>query len=88
MNPFAMFCAPAQYFLILIFIDVIYISLFQKSKKNISLQMRSVILFFLIICSIGWSFIINYACGYEEKIAWVFAAIPILYLSFKNFVFK
>lgn len=85
-NPFATLCLPAQYFLILIFIDVLYVAFFKKSKKNLSVTSRSMAYFFILMCSIGWSFVINYACGYEENIAWVLAAIPIVYLFFKSFV--
>jgi len=85
-NPFATLCLPAQYFLILIFVDVIYVAFFKKSKKNLSLTSRSMVFFFILMCSIGWSFVINYACGYEENVAWVFAAIPILYLAFRSFL--
>ena len=58
----------------------------KKTKKNISVAYRSMIYFFILLCSIGWSFVINYACGYEEKVAWVLAAIPIVYLFFKKIV--
>ena len=85
-NPFAMLCLPSQYFLILIFVDVIYVAFFQKSKKNISVASRSMIFFFISLCSIGWSFVINYACMYEENIGWVLAAIPIVYLFFKSLI--
>ena len=85
-NPFATLCLSAQYFLILMFADVIYVAIFKKTKKNISVAYRIMIYFFILLCSIGWSFVINYACGYEEKVAWVLAAIPIVYLFFKKFV--
>jgi hypothetical protein len=38
------------------------------------------------LSSIGWSFVIHYACGYQEYIAWVLAAMPILYLMFRSFL--
>ncbi len=83
-NPFAMLCIPSQFFLILTFIDVIYISFFQKSKKNIPVRSRSIIFFFISMCTIGWSFVINYGCGYAENVGWVLAAIPISYVFFKK----
>lgn len=85
-NPFATLCLPAQYFLILIFLDVLYVAFFTKSKKNLSVTSRSMVFFFLLMCSIGWSFVINYACGYQEYIAWVLAAIPLVYVFFRKLV--
>ena len=85
-NPFAALCLPAQYFLILIFLDVLYVAFFNKSKKNLSVTSRSMVFFFLFMCSIGWSFVINYACRYQEYFAWVLAAIPLVYVLFRKFV--
>jgi hypothetical protein len=47
--------------------------------------MSTKIKIFLIFClgGLGWSFVINYACGKEKYIAWVLAAIPLLYFTFK-----
>lgn len=86
-NPFALFCQPAQYFLILILFDFIYIAFFKtpKSKKYVSMSGRSVIFLLLCLIGIGWSFVINYACGYQQYIAWGLAAIPVLYLTLKQY---
>ena len=84
-NPFALFCQPAQYFLILIFFDFIYIAFFKspKSKKHVSMSARSIVFLFLCLMGIGWSFLINYTCGYQQYVAWGLAAIPVLYFTFK-----
>jgi hypothetical protein len=85
-DPLALFCTPAKYFLILIFFDIIYIAFFKegKKKKTIPINTRIIIFFLLCLSSIGWAFLVNYACGYQKYVAIGFAAIPVLYLTFKN----
>lgn len=80
-NPFALFCLPAQLFLLLILFDICYIffiTLNMKKAKQPTLKTK--IFGFLLFClaGLGWSFIINYVCGYQEYIAWGLAAIPLL----------
>ena len=81
-DPFARFCTPAQYFLILILFEIIYIAFFTVGRKFKKIPMSTRIILFSVLClsSIGWSFIINYACGYHIYVAWALAAIPVLYL--------
>ncbi len=87
-NPFALFCQPAQYFMILIFFDFIYIAFFTvgKKRKIITMKLRCILFFILCLCGIGWSFVINYACGYQQYVAWGLAALPVLYLTFKQYL--
>ena len=72
-------CSPALFFLLIVSIDIAYIttSISRPFDKKIK------IFSFLCLCAIGWSFIINSACGYQQNIAWGIAAIPLLYLSFR-----
>ena len=82
-NPFALFCLPAQFFLLFIVFDLFYIVFFKKIKKTFAMSTK--IKIFLIFCmaGLGWSFVINYACGYEKFVAWGLAAIPLLYFTFR-----
>ena len=82
-NPFTQFCQPAQFFLLFIVLDLFYIVFLKKLKKTFTMGTK--IKIFLIFClgGLGWSFVVNYACGYEKYVAWVLAAIPLLYLTFK-----
>ena len=76
-------CSPAVFFMVIVFFDIVFI-VFGKSKnknKPLDNKIKGFIIFSL--CALGWSFIINSACGYQENIAWVIAAIPLLYLSFR-----
>jgi hypothetical protein len=76
-------CSPAFFFLIIVFFDIVFI-VFGKNKnktKPLNSKIKSFII--LCLCGIGWSFIINSTCVYDQNIAWGFAAIPLLYLSFK-----
>lgn len=86
-NPFALFCLPAQLFLISMFLDLLYI-FFVKLNAHPKMKLWSIkakVMLFVFFCSggVGWSFLINYACGYEKYIAWSLAAIPLLYYTFK-----
>ena len=82
-NPFETFCQPAQIFLLLFILDVFYGAFFKQTKKEMSAGKRGLVFFLLCVCGIGWSFVINYACGYEQYIAWGLAAIPLMYLVVK-----
>jgi hypothetical protein len=81
-NPLALFCLPAQLFLISMCFEVCYLIFFKLDKsKPVKLKFMGFLLFCL--AALGWSFIINYVCGYEKYIAWGLAAIPLLYFTFK-----
>ena len=86
-NQFALFCLPAQLFLIFMFVDLCYIFFVKlQSHPKIKLwSMKLTIMMFLLFClaGLGWSFIVNYACGYEKNVAIGLAAIPLLYFTFK-----
>ena len=76
-------CSPASFFLVIVFFDIVFI-IFGKSKNtNKPLVNKIKVFVMLSLCALGWSFIINSACGYQQNIAWVIAAIPLLYLSFR-----
>lgn len=78
-------CSPALFFLIIVFFDIVFIVFRINKNKNKTRSLNTKIKIFIILClcGIGWSFIINSTCGYQQNIAWGFAAIPLLYLSFK-----
>jgi len=76
-------CSPAVFFLIIVFVDIVYIAFGKSKNKNKPLDNKIKIFLFLCLCALGWSFIINSACGYQQNIAWAIAAIPLLYLSFR-----
>jgi tellurite resistance protein TehA-like permease len=78
------FCFPALFFLIIVLFDIVYIA-FGKSNNNKTrpLDKKIKILLLLSLCALGWSFIINSTCGYQQNmVAWGLTAIPLLYLSF------
>ena len=72
-------CSPASFFLIVVFVDIAYITI--SSSKPLDMKIK--VFLFLCLCALGWSFIINSACGYQQYLAWGIAAIPLLYLSFR-----
>ena len=76
-------CSPASFFLILVFIDIVFIA-FRISRSSRPLDKKIKIFLFLCLCALGWAFIINSTCGYQENmVAWGLTAIPLLYLSFR-----
>ena len=82
-NPIAQFCQPAQFFLLFIVLDLIYILFFKKLKKTFAMSTKIKLFLILGLGGLGWSFVINYACGYEKYVAWVLAAIPLLFVTFR-----
>lgn len=73
-------CSPASFFLILVFLDIVFIA-FGTSRP---LDKKIKIFLLLCLCALGWSFIINSTCGYQQNmVAWGLTAIPLLYLSFR-----
>jgi hypothetical protein len=76
-------CFPASFFLIIVFFDIAFIVFGKNKNKNKPLDSKIKSFIILCLCGLGWSFIINSTCGYEQNIAWGIAAIPLLYLSFK-----
>jgi len=81
-NPFKEFCRPATIFLVLIMIDLA-ISIYYK-KTNASISQKSTLFVFGFLCAIGWSFLIDFTCKYEQTVAWILSIIPFLILAFKK----
>ena len=75
-------CSPALFFLVVVFFDIVFI-VFKKSKNKTKLLDNKIKVFIILsLCGLGWSFIINSTCDYQQNISWGLAAIPLLYLSF------
>jgi hypothetical protein len=80
-NPFKDYCFPAILFLVLAIPDIVFIVLFKlKAKKEMSRQL--IFVFLLFSCALGWSFIINYTCQYDQTAAYIVGVIPFLHLTF------
>lgn len=79
----ANFCSPALFFLVIVFFDIVFIVFGKSNNKSKPLDKKIKLFILLSLCAVGWSFIINIACGYEQYIAQGFAVIPLLYLTFK-----
>ncbi len=71
------------FFLIIVFFDILFIVFGKSKNQNKPLDNKIKVFLVLCLCAVGWSFIINSACGYQQEIAWGLAAVPLLYLTFK-----
>ena len=78
-------CDPALFFLFFAFFDFLFIVFVKRKNKNKTKNFNHKIKIFLLLflCGLGWTFIINSICEYEKYIAWTFAAIPLIYLSYR-----
>ena len=76
-------CSPASFFLVLVFFDIAFIVFGKSKNQNKPLDRKIKGFIILCLCAVGWTFIINSACGYQQEIAWGLAAVPLLYLTFK-----
>ena len=74
------FCSPALFFLVIVLFDIVFIVFRKSNNKTRPLDKKIKLILLLSLCALGWSFIINSTCGYEEHIAWIFAAIPLFFL--------
>lgn len=76
-------CSPALFFLVIFFFDIVFIVFGKSKNQNKPLDRKIKGFLVLCLCAIGWSFIINSMCDYEQNVAWGLALIPLFLFVLK-----